>query len=163
MPLLATLAPGLPFESIEMVLRAGAHPLGREILFNAAEGMRKDILDLALELGADVNFPQDEAYRTALFSTAENCSLDVAKYFVEKGAKIDGLPESTATPLFSSALVGKKFGVKCVKYCKYLLDQGADVSRYSSFYVDEHKGSHEVRFAPLPSILLETDINGSFR
>lgn len=75
-----------------------------EIEYWASLGNLAEV-EKAVELGHDVNVVGQGGY-TALHAAAENNHMDVLKYLVAKGAKIDARLETGETPLELARLSG---------------------------------------------------------
>ena len=90
-------------------------------LFFAAGYSHKDIVELLLSKGADVNV-KDNLGRTLLF----NSNKDIAELLLSKGADINVKDNLGQTLLFPVALTGNKERVK------FFLDQGLDVNARDS-------------------------------
>ena len=107
------------------------------VLHLAAENGDLDLCKVLISFGADTNATDpDSGYTTPLVEAAEAGHLAVAKLLYEAGAFVDGVDESTISPLLTAVDDGHHLMVE------YLLSNGADVNR-----LDHIRKSYALDFA----------------
>ena len=104
-------------------------PSGAPLTFYAAHGGHKEMLELLLARGAELEVdPEHNPPELTLLSTAtEAGSVDVIKFLLSKGVDVDERIEYSETPLIKAAWLEKREAVKC------LLDNGADPTAVDKF------------------------------
>ena len=90
------------------------------VLFAAWKG-NKEMVELLIEYGADVNEKSEEGLYTALGRAAEIGNIDVAELLIKKGADIEALDNGN-TPLLNAVFYNK------IKMVEFLIAKGADVN-----------------------------------
>jgi len=90
------------------------------LLYNSVRQKRRDLFDLSIERGADVNTSDKWEY-TPLYFAVHNDDLDYLKILIANGAKVDTKCPRGETALISGAIAGRTQAVRL------LLEAGADI------------------------------------
>lgn len=108
----------------------------QQALIEAVQTKNLDAVKKVVEqLNADVNKPWDNKAIGKPYALHEACnvfgpSIEIVKYLVEKGAKMDVEDKFGRTPLMS--LVMKPDSTNRLEICKLFIEKGADVNAISS-------------------------------
>jgi ankyrin repeat protein len=102
--------------------------LGNEVIWEAIRSDRKEVVQMLLDNGVDVNaffYPGNRRYCGTLQIAASTGNASMVRYLIERGAKVnfDGLNRAHNLPIEIAALCGHK------EVVQLLLEQGADPSR----------------------------------
>ena len=107
---------------ISMMIAPGCQPTVDIELLDAAEAGRQDVVEEALDLGANVNAERTETGETSLILAARHGHDHLVKFFLGKGVKIDQRRKDGSTALML-AVIGKRSEVVDI-----LIANGADVN-----------------------------------
>jgi ankyrin repeat protein len=111
-----------------------AYALRDDLLRTAAIDGQKDAVDFLIDKGAD---PNAKVFSTGLLSTMamygtpdDDKHVEVATLLLARGAQVDPVDQSGATPLFNAAEANK------IKFARLLLEHGANpaVTRNGTYY-----------------------------
>jgi ankyrin repeat protein len=112
-------------ETARLAIERGAKP---DAAFGASTALgvaafhgRREIVELLLERGADINKRGEETGATPLLQALFGMEPDLAGFLVERGAAIDGLDRFDFSPLMYASATGH------VELVSKLLERGADV------------------------------------
>jgi len=110
---------------VENFLAAGADgdarfPDGSNILARAVRGRRIDLVRRLIDRKVDIN--AGAAGDTALAAAAEQCNVEMTKYLLDRGAKLQASAGSRHYPLHAAARAAQ------LEMLRLLLDRGADVN-----------------------------------
>jgi ankyrin repeat protein len=133
-------------------------------LFLAAESNSKEILELFIQYGADVNKTNWHG-QTPLFFAAEHDAWDITELMIKNGANVNFRDKKMCTPLFMAVKHNKK------KAVEILLNHGAKVnardkdSNTPLFYVGHFYDSNKTQFKEMAELLIEhgADVNAKNR
>ena len=127
---LSTAAAGL-VRSVDFLVRAGADPNRTDeggltplmIACSLGRAKGRRVALRLIEAGADVRYARQADEMTALTFAVENGLWDVVQTLIDRGAEVDGPPETEKTALMMAALTNN------VAALKLLVRNGADLSR----------------------------------
>ncbi|KAH7019752.1 ankyrin repeat-containing domain protein [Ilyonectria destructans] len=97
------------------------HTTHQSPILEAATTGQKDIVELLLSFGADINYAPDEVYN-ALTGSCLSSDMDMAKFLLEHGADPNALSQECVSPL--SAAASTEGNIELVEL---LLEHGADL------------------------------------
>lgn len=146
-------------ETLNSLLRTkeainGLDEWGANLLNTAIEAKRWDIVELALEQGADVNAP-DAAEQTPLLLAVMMSNIPQIRFLLRKGANVNAADYVGETPLISACTLGK------VSVAKLLLASGANVhAKTKSGHTALHSAAFNGKLACVELLLEQgADVN----
>lgn len=93
---------------------------GRTALLLAARGGSEDIVDLLLRKGAEVECVDDQNMKALVYSVNGNCSIDILRAFLERGADPHALGDTGRSTVHLATCWG------LMDHVQLLLDHGVD-------------------------------------
>ncbi len=117
---------------------------------------RRDIIDMLLDAGADINYIAHE-HDSPLGLAARIGNTELMQHLIDRGANVNGAKAVLHTPLIAAAREG------CVESVRFLLDHGADVNAGTASCTPLTAAARYAKeqFVPVARILLEAgaDVN----
>ena len=111
----------IPVDDQEINPKDGTENGWTALMWAACNG-HKDVCELLISKGADVNAKEDKLGATPLMYSAVNGHKDVCELLISKGADVNARDKDGWTPLMAAAKNGHK------DVCELLISKGADIN-----------------------------------